>query len=172
MEFVRKKILIRHLRIHFGELRSLQQTSASPKRAGQPCWPFTNSYRGKKSPSNATTVQNRMAYTGERHYACPLSPSKFAKKSIFNQHMFVHSGKRSFNCPDCFVGFTRLEGLKQHSRIHTKWEAIRLRQTLQTQGKSHCPFTNSFRREAFVMCRVLHEIHVAGNSLQVLQNTI
>nr|XP_006817441.1 PREDICTED: zinc finger protein 568-like [Saccoglossus kowalevskii] len=99
--FVGKKYLLGHMRIHTGE--KLDECEICGK-----------SYTWKSS-----LVSHMKKHTNEKPYKCTKCSKSFDSQDIQEAHIRMHIGVEPYQCQLCARGFTQKSNLKLHMRTHT-----------------------------------------------------
>ena len=75
----------------------------------------------KKDFSSETQLEkHRMSHTGTvpRQYGCNGCDSQFTKLEDMKNHEKIHT--KFFTCKQCNIEFTKVSGLKKHKKLHHK----------------------------------------------------
>lgn len=98
--FLRRPMLLRHLKAHEGLVRSYKCTDC-----------------GKILSSSASLKDHRNIHTGLRPYICECG-NAFARKNYLIAHIRTHTKERPFGCVVCGVRFSQRGALTMHLKKH------------------------------------------------------
>ncbi|XP_071969117.1 uncharacterized protein [Engystomops pustulosus] len=98
--FKEKRSLVRHQRIHTGEMYSCSEC-------------------GKCFNQNNELLIHQMNHTGEKPFSCSECGKGFRIKSHLNKHLRTHTGEKPFSCSECGKSFLHFGSFVRHQRIHT-----------------------------------------------------
>ncbi|XP_073538485.1 oocyte zinc finger protein XlCOF8.4-like [Phyllobates terribilis] len=86
--------------------------------------PFEKVLSSASSKMNIQTeskrsVENEIAYMGEKSFSCPECGKYYSSKSRLVTHQRIHTGEKPYSCSECGKCFTDKSLLVIHQRIHT-----------------------------------------------------
>ncbi|XP_077299629.1 uncharacterized protein LOC143920551 [Arctopsyche grandis] len=100
-QFIRKKDVMIHVRVHTGET------------------PYSCKYCQKKFSQHATLTRHHRTHTGEKPFPCSVCGKKFADRSMLRTHSMVHDNERKFMCNICGKAVKSNNSLVAHVKLHT-----------------------------------------------------